>query len=219
MAGKSEILDQYAEDFRKARHDKPQSMCPASGSAREGLRMRRTATVLSVSACAVYPPDLRQPFSTALAPLGRLCALQLGNPRHRKAVSRTSATRSHEKNGRPRALTTRFVGHHPLCADASGAAPPAASGSRSTASGSSASDVPGSEFPTHRRGQGCPGRCDAPTTPARKWIGWPHVQGPRSGKSRRSDVTRWGEMFPRTPGVSEGCSRHRSGGRSGRSLP
>jgi hypothetical protein len=35
-------------------HDQPQSMCPAFGSLRVGLRMRRTATILSGSACCVY---------------------------------------------------------------------------------------------------------------------------------------------------------------------
>jgi hypothetical protein len=35
-------------------HDQPQSMCPAFGSLRVGLRMRRTATVLCGSACCVY---------------------------------------------------------------------------------------------------------------------------------------------------------------------
>ncbi len=57
-AGKSEILDRYAADYpveeSKGPHDQPQSMCPAFGSLRVGLRMRRTATVLSGSACCVY---------------------------------------------------------------------------------------------------------------------------------------------------------------------
>lgn len=53
-AGKSEILDQYAADYPAGPHDQPQSMCPAFGSLRVGLRMRRTATVLSGSACCVY---------------------------------------------------------------------------------------------------------------------------------------------------------------------
>ena len=53
-AGKSEILDQYAADYPVGPHDQPQSMCPAFGSLRVGLRMRRTATVLSGSACCVY---------------------------------------------------------------------------------------------------------------------------------------------------------------------
>jgi chlorophyllide a reductase subunit Y len=54
VAGKSETLQQYAQDYPKGPHDQPQSMCPAFGSLRVGLRMRRTATVLSGSACCVY---------------------------------------------------------------------------------------------------------------------------------------------------------------------
>ena len=53
-AGKSDILALYAEDYPKGPHDQPQSMCPAFGSLRVGLRMRRTATILSGSACCVY---------------------------------------------------------------------------------------------------------------------------------------------------------------------
>ena len=54
LAGKSEILDRYEKDYPKGPHDQPQSMCPAFGSLRVGLRMRRTATILSGSACCVY---------------------------------------------------------------------------------------------------------------------------------------------------------------------
>jgi 3,8-divinyl chlorophyllide a/chlorophyllide a reductase subunit Y len=53
-AGKREILERYAADYPTGPHDQPQSMCPAFGSLRVGLRMRRTATVLSGSACCVY---------------------------------------------------------------------------------------------------------------------------------------------------------------------
>ncbi|MFO1194110.1 MAG: chlorophyllide a reductase subunit Y [Rhodoferax sp.] len=57
-AGKSETLAQYAQDYpvdpKTGPHDQPQSMCPAFGSLRVGLRMRRTATILSGSACCVY---------------------------------------------------------------------------------------------------------------------------------------------------------------------
>jgi 3,8-divinyl chlorophyllide a/chlorophyllide a reductase subunit Y len=57
-AGKSETLDQYKADYpladKAGPHDQPQSMCPAFGSLRVGLRMRRTATILSGSACCVY---------------------------------------------------------------------------------------------------------------------------------------------------------------------
>jgi chlorophyllide a reductase subunit Y len=53
-AGKSDTLARYAADYPKGPHDQPQSMCPAFGSLRVGLRMRRTASVLSGSACCVY---------------------------------------------------------------------------------------------------------------------------------------------------------------------
>ncbi|EAU40223.1 Chlorophyllide reductase, BchY subunit [Fulvimarina pelagi HTCC2506] len=53
-AGASDALDQYAKDYPTGPHDQPQSMCPAFGSLRVGLRMRRTATVLCGSACCVY---------------------------------------------------------------------------------------------------------------------------------------------------------------------
>ena len=53
-SGKTELLDGFARDYPKGPHDQPQSMCPAFGSLRVGLRMRRTATVLSGSACCVY---------------------------------------------------------------------------------------------------------------------------------------------------------------------
>jgi len=58
QAGKNEVLAQYAADYPPrpgaGPHDQPQSMCPAFGSLRVGLRMRRTATILSGSACCVY---------------------------------------------------------------------------------------------------------------------------------------------------------------------
>jgi chlorophyllide a reductase subunit Y len=53
-AGKSELMDRLAADYPKGPHDQPQSMCPAFGSLRVGLRMRRVATILSGSACCVY---------------------------------------------------------------------------------------------------------------------------------------------------------------------
>ena len=49
-----ETLATYAADYPMGPHDQPQSMCPAFGSLRVGLRMRRTAVILSGSACCVY---------------------------------------------------------------------------------------------------------------------------------------------------------------------
>ncbi len=53
-AGNGAVMDRYASDYPMGPHDQPQSMCPAFGSLRVGLRMRRTATILSGSACCVY---------------------------------------------------------------------------------------------------------------------------------------------------------------------
>ena len=53
-AGKSAAMDRLMQDYPRGPHDQPQSMCPAFGSLRVGLRMRRTATILSGSACCVY---------------------------------------------------------------------------------------------------------------------------------------------------------------------
>ncbi len=52
--GKGEHLDRLLADYPRGPHDQPQSMCPAFGSLRVGLRMRRTAMILSGSACCVY---------------------------------------------------------------------------------------------------------------------------------------------------------------------
>ena len=54
VAGKSDVMDRLAADYPQGPHDQPQSMCPAFGALRVGLRMRRTATILSGSACCVY---------------------------------------------------------------------------------------------------------------------------------------------------------------------
>ncbi len=53
-AGKSAAMERLQADYPRGPHDQPQSMCPAFGSLRVGLRMRRTATILSGSACCVY---------------------------------------------------------------------------------------------------------------------------------------------------------------------
>jgi chlorophyllide a reductase subunit Y len=69
-AGKAELLSQYAKDYPKGPHDQPQSMCPAFGSLRVGLRMRRTATILSGSACCVYGLTFTSHFYGARRPVG-----------------------------------------------------------------------------------------------------------------------------------------------------
>ncbi|KAA9007150.1 chlorophyllide a reductase subunit Y [Histidinibacterium aquaticum] len=49
-----DLMERFRADYPQGPHDKPQSMCPAFGSLRVGLRMKRVATILSGSACCVY---------------------------------------------------------------------------------------------------------------------------------------------------------------------
>jgi len=51
-------------------HDRPQTMCPAFGSLRVGLRMRRTASIISGSACCVYGLSFTSHFYGARRSVG-----------------------------------------------------------------------------------------------------------------------------------------------------
>jgi 3,8-divinyl chlorophyllide a/chlorophyllide a reductase subunit Y len=81
--------------IRAGPHDQPQSMCPAFGSLRVGLRMRRVATILSGSACCVYGLTFTSRTSTARSARWATCP---STPRRWSpaSCSRTSATRCFE---------------------------------------------------------------------------------------------------------------------------
>ena len=91
-AGNSELLDQYAADYPQGPHDKPQSMCPAFGSLRVGLRMRRVATILSGSACCVYGLTFVSHFYGARRSVGYV-------PFNSESLGDGQAVRGHPRRG------------------------------------------------------------------------------------------------------------------------
>ena len=191
-AGKSEILDQYAADYPQGPHDKPQSMCPAFGSLRVGLRMRRVATVLSGSACCVYGLTFVShfygarrsvgyvPFNSETLVTGKLfedirdAVHELADPDRYDAV----------------VVTNLFV------PTASGVPlkllPSEINGVRIVGI-----DVPGFGIPTHAEAKDV--LAGAMLNYARAEIEAGPVQAPERGRSDRPTVALLGEMFPADP--------------------
>ncbi|NJA90098.1 chlorophyllide a reductase subunit Y [Rhodocyclus tenuis] len=103
-AGNAPLLSKLATDYPRGPHDQPQTMCPAFGSLRVGLRMRRTATILCGSACCVYGLSFTShfygarrtvgyvPFSSETLVTGKLfedireAVYQLANPAEHDAI-------------------------------------------------------------------------------------------------------------------------------------
>lgn len=191
-AGKSETLARYAADYPRGPHDQPQSMCPAFGSLRVGLRMRRTATILSGSACCVYGLTFTSHFYGARRTVGYVPfnseTLVTGKLFEdiRDAVYDTADP----------ALYDAIVITNLCVPTASGVPlqllPKEINGVRIVGI-----DVPGFGVPTHAEAKDVLAgamlryaRTEAETGP---------VQAPRGGRSERPTVTLLGEMFPADP--------------------
>ena len=191
-AGASEILDRYAEDYPQGPHDKPQSMCPAFGSLRVGLRMRRVATVLSGSACCVYGLTFVShfygarrsvgyvPFNSESLVTGKLfedirdAVHELADPDRYDAVVVTNLCVP-TASGVPLRLLPREI-----------------NGVRIVGI-----DVPGFGIPTHAEAKDV--LAGAMLAYARAEIEAGPVQAPASGKADRPTVALLGEMFPADP--------------------
>lgn len=191
-AGKSEILDQYAADYPTGPHDKPQSMCPAFGSLRVGLRMRRTATVLSGSACCVYGLSFVShfygarrsvgyvPFNSETLVTGKLfedireAVHDLADPEKYDSIVVTNLCVPTASGVPLRLLPDQINGVRIV-----------------------GIDVPGFGVPTHAEAKDV--LAGAMLNYARQEIEAGPVQAPVGGKSDRPTVALLGEMFPADP--------------------
>ena len=191
VAGKSEVLARYAEDYPKGPHDEPQSMCPAFGSLRVGLRMRRTATVLSGSACCVMGSPSPRIF-TAPGERSAMCR-SIRKPWSRASCSKTSARRSMNWPN-PALYDTVIVTN--LCVPTASGVPLQLVPRKSTAFASSASMSPGFGVPTHAEAK------DVLAGAMLKYARTEAENGPVAAPRERADrptITLLGEMFPADP--------------------
>ncbi len=191
-AGKSDILDRYAADYPKGPHDQPQSMCPAFGSLRVGLRMKRVATVLSGSACCVYGLTFVSHFYGARRSVGYV-------PFNSETLVTGKLFEDIREAVHDMADPDRYdaIVVTNLCVPtASGVPlrllPPEINGVRIVGI-----DVPGFGIPTHAEAKDV--LAGAMLAYARTEIMAGPVQRPASGKSDRPAVALLGEMFPADP--------------------
>jgi chlorophyllide a reductase subunit Y len=191
-AGQSELLQRYAADYPAGPHDQPQSMCPAFGSLRVGLRMRRTATVLCGSACCVYGLTFTShfygakrsvgyvPFDSETLVTGKLfedvreAVFKLADPERYDAVIVINLCVPSASGVPLRLLPKEIDGVRII-----------------------GIDVPGFGVPTHAEAKDV--LSGAMLNFARGEAESGPVQAPRGGRNERPTVTLLGEMFPADP--------------------
>jgi chlorophyllide a reductase subunit Y len=191
-AGNSETLKRYAADYPMGPHDQPQSMCPAFGSLRVGLRMRRTASVLCGSACCVYGLTFTShfygakrtvgyvPFNSETLVTGKLfedlreAVFELADPEHYDVIVVTNLCVP-TASGVPLRLLPKEI-----------------NGVRIVGI-----DVPGFGVPTHAEAKDV--LAGAMLAYARGEAEHGPVSAPRGGPAEKPTVTLLGEMFPADP--------------------
>ncbi|MDX2013709.1 MAG: chlorophyllide a reductase subunit Y [Myxococcaceae bacterium] len=191
-SGKAELLAKYAKDYPVGPHDQPQSMCPAFGSLRVGLRMRRTATVMSGSACCVYGLTFTShfygarrtvgyvPFNSETLVTGKLfedirdAVHELAKPEQNDAVVIINLCVP-TASGVPLRLLPKVINGVRIIGI----------------------DVPGFGVPTHAEAKDV--LAGAMLHYARLEAEEGPVQAPRTGRATKPTVTMLGEMFPVDP--------------------
>jgi chlorophyllide a reductase subunit Y len=197
-AGKSDTLEQYAKDYPKdpkaGPHDQPQSMCPAFGALRVGLRMRRTSTILSGSACCVYGLTFTSHFYGARRSVGYVPfnseSLVTGKLFEdiRDAVY---------KQADPLLYDAIVIIN--LCVPTASGVPLQILPKEINGVRIIGIDVPGFGVPTHAEAKDV--LAGAMLRYARSEAQAGPVQAPRTGRSDRPTVTLLGEIFPADPVV------------------
>ena len=192
MAGQSELLDQYARDYPKGPHDQPQSMCPAFGSLRVGLRMKRVATVLSGSACCVYGLTFVSHFYGARRSVGYV-------PFNSETLVTGKLFEDIRESVHEMADPDRFdaIVVTNLCVPTASGVPLRLLPSEINGVRIVGIDVPGFGIPTHAEAKDV--LAGAMLNYARKEVMAGPVAAPEGGKSDRPTVTLLGEMFPADP--------------------
>ncbi|KRS11736.1 chitin-binding protein [Roseovarius atlanticus] len=192
MAGQSDLLDQYARDYPQGPHDKPQSMCPAFGSLRVGLRMKRVATVLSGSACCVYGLTFVSHFYGARRSVGYV-------PFNSETLVTGKLFEDIRDSVHELADADRFdaVVVTNLCVPTASGVPLRLLPKEINGVRIVGIDVPGFGIPTHAEAKDV--LAGAMLNYARKEIEAGPVAAPEGGVSDRPTVTLLGEMFPADP--------------------
>src|SRR6056297_3394508 len=192
MAGQSELLDQYAKDYPQGPHDKPQSMCPAFGSLRVGLRMKRVATVLSGSACCVYGLTFVSHFYGARRSVGYV-------PFNSESLVTGKLFEDIRDSVHELADPDRFdaIVVTNLCVPTASGVPLRLLPSEINGVRIVGIDVPGFGIPTHAEAKDV--LAGAMLNYARKEIQAGPVPKPEGGVSDRPSVALLGEMFPVDP--------------------
>ena len=191
-AGNGELLQALRTDYPLGPHDQPQSMCPAFGSLRVGLRMRRTATVLSGSACCVYGLTFTSHFYGAKRTVGYV-----------PFNSETLVTGKLYEDIRdavhlladPALYDTIVVTN--LCVPTASGVPLRALPKEINGVRVIGIDVPGFGVPTHAEAKDV--LAGAMLAYARNEVAAGPVPQPRGGRSERPTVTLLGEIFPADP--------------------
>jgi 3,8-divinyl chlorophyllide a/chlorophyllide a reductase subunit Y len=195
-AGKSDVLRQYAQDYPlpegQGPHDQPQSMCPAFGSLRVGLRMRRTGLILSGSACCVYGLTFTSHFYGARRSVGYV-----------PFNSETLVTGKLFEDIREAVHAQADPAHYDtlviinLCVPTASGVPLQLLPKQINGVRIIGIDVPGFGVPTHAEAKDVLASAMLRFARSEAEIG--PVSRPRGGVSDRPSVTLLGEMFPADP--------------------